>query len=180
MKNIKQGKCLSKIYKIKYHFYKLQNTMDGNNQMNKKILIITSIIIVIIILSGCQEQKAVTAGEKSGQIKLRSSVVELYESSYTINNKSIKDDYTNEIYEIIESIEVKYLFKNIAGKPININVSAEFYDKNDKLVDKVGPREINLPENHTEKVYTLQNSIIYSGSNVADVQYVLLIVEEKV
>ena len=148
--------------------------------MNKKFLIIISIIMIIIVLSGCQEQKAVTAGEKSGQIKLRSSVVELSESMYIINNKSIKDDYTNEIYDIIESIEVKYLFKNIASKPINIEVSAEFYDENNNLVGLGGPRNINLPKDYAEKVYTPMNSIIYAGSNVADVEYVLLIVEEKV
>ncbi len=148
--------------------------------MNKKILMIISIVIIIIVLSGCQEQKAVTAGEKSGQIKLRSSVVELDKSSFNVNTISIKDNDTGEIYDIIESIEVKYLFKNIARKPINIKVSAEFYDKNDKLVGLGGPREINLLENYTEKVYTPMNSIIYSGSNVADVEYVLLIVEEKV
>ncbi len=147
--------------------------------MKKKFLIIISIII-IITLSGCQEQKAVTAGEKSGQIKLRSSVVELYESSYNINTKSIKDTYTDKIYEIIESIEVKYLFKNIAGKPVDIEVSAEFYDENNKIVGLGGPRYINLPKDYAEKVYTPQNSIIYAGSNVADVQYVLLIAEEKI
>lgn len=136
--------------------------------------------MIIIILSGCQEQKSVTTGEKSGQIKLRSSIVELYDSSYNINTKLIKDTYTDEIYEIIESIEVKYLFKNIAGKPITITISAEFYDKNDTLVGLGGPRYINLPKDYAEKVYTTQNSIIYTGPNAVDVQYVLLIVEEKV
>ena len=77
-------------------------------------------------------------------------------------------------------IDVQYLFKNIAGKPINITVSAEFYDKNDTLVGLGVPRYINLPKDYAEKVYTTQNSIIYTGSNAADIQYVLLIVEEKV
>jgi uncharacterized protein YnzC (UPF0291/DUF896 family) len=151
--------------------------------MKKKLWLLCIIILLIVTaFSGCQEQKALTAGEKSGQVKLRSSVVELYKSSFNINTISIKDNSTNEIYEKIENIEVKYLLKNIAGKPIQIEVSAEFYDKNDRLVG-LGeePRpSINLPKDYAEKVYTPQNSIIYAGSNVADVQYVVLIVEEKV
>ena len=149
--------------------------------MKKKLWLLCCIILLIVTaFSGCQEQKALTAGEKSGQVKLRSSVVELDKSSFNVNTISIKDNDTGEIYDIIESIEVKYLFKNIAGKPIQIEVSAEFYDKNDRLVGLGGPTSINLPKDYTEKVYTPQNLIIYAGSNIADVQYVLLIVEEKV
>jgi len=147
--------------------------------MKRNLWLLCSIILLTVTaFSGCQEQKALTAGEKSGQIKLQSSVVELYQSSFNISTISIKDKYTNEIYEKIESIEVKYRLKNIAGKPIHIAVSAEFYDKNDKLVglgDSI--LDIYLLKDYTEKV---SNSIIYDGSNVADVQYVLLIVEEKV
>ena len=147
--------------------------------MKRNLWLLCSIILfTVTAFSGCQEQKALTAGEKSGQIKLQSSVVELYKSQFNINTKSIKDNLTDEIYEIIENIEVKYLFKNIAGKLIHIEVSAEFYDKNDKLVglgDSI--LDIYLLKDYTEKV---SNSIIYDGSNVADVQYVLLIVEEIV
>jgi hypothetical protein len=150
--------------------------------MNKKILIIISIIMsTIMILCGCTDQKALTAGEESGQLKLKSnSVVELHRSSFNINTKLAYDRYTDETYEIIENIEVNYLFKNIAGRQIHIKVSAEFYDKNDRLVGIEESGFINLPEDYTEKAYTPQNSIIYSGSNVADVQYALLIVEEIV
>ena len=152
--------------------------------MKKKLWLLFCIILLIAtIFSGCQEQKALTAGEKSGQVKLRSSVVELSQSQFNVNTKSIMDNITGETYDIIESIEVKYLFKNIAGKPIHIKVSAEFYDKNDRLVGlgEGEPRDIHLLNDpDTEKIYTDQNSIKYAGPNVADVQYVLLIVEEKV
>lgn len=148
--------------------------------MNKKFLIIISIIMsTIIVLCGCN-QKALTKDEENEQIKLQSSVVELDQSSFNINTKLVKDTYTDETYEIVENIEVKYLFKNIAGKPIHIEVSAEFYDKNDTLIGIGGPTSIYLPKDYTEKTFTPQNSIIYAGSNVADVKYTLLIVDEKV
>ena len=133
----------------------------------------------IIVLCGCIGNKtALNAGNE--QLKLQSSVVEFQDSSFNISTKLVKDTYTDETYEIVDSIEVKYLFKNIAGRPIHIEATAEFYDKNDKLVGIGGPTSIYLPKDYTEKSYTLQNSIIYDGSNVADVKYALLIVEEKV
>jgi hypothetical protein len=148
--------------------------------MNKKLLIIISIMMsTIIVLCGCIGNKtALNAGNE--QLKLQSIVVEFQESSFNISTKLVKDTYTDETYEIVDSIEVKYLFKNIAGRPIHIEATAEFYDKNDKLVGIGGPTSIYLPKDYTEKSYTLQNSIIYDGSNVADVKYALLIVEEKV
>lgn len=149
--------------------------------MNKKLLITMSIVIsTVIILCGCPEQKALSKDEEKNQIKLQSNIVELYDSTFNVNTKLIQDDDTHEFYEIVDNIEVKYLFKNIAGKPINISISAEFYDKNDKLIAIGGPRSISLPEDHTERAYTIQNSIIYNGYNAADVEYVLLVVEEKV
>jgi hypothetical protein len=155
--------------------------MDGNKQMNKKLLTILSIIMVtIVFFCGCQEQKALTIGEKSGKIKLQSSVVELYQSSYNINKKTIMDIDTGKTYEIIKNIEIKYLFKNIAGRPINIEIYAEFYNSNNKLVGISEPRSIYLPKDYIERGYNPQNSIIYDSPNVADVKYALLIVEEKI
>lgn len=150
--------------------------------MNKKLIITILLVLIIVpLLCGCQEQKALTSGEKSGKIKLRSSVVELHQSSFNVNTRLAYDDYTEEVYEIIENIEVKYLFKNIAGKPINIEIYAEFYDKNDILLGIGGPKSIGpIPEDYAEKGYTPQNSIIYAGSNKVDIEYVLLIVKEKV
>ncbi len=150
--------------------------------MNKKLLIVISIIMIaVIVLCGCNEQKALTAGEKDGQIKLQSNVVELHQSSFDVNTKIVYDSYTDETYEVVENIEIKYLFKNIVDRSINIEINAEFYDKNDKLIGIGGPKSIGpIPKDYTEKSYTTQNSIIYDGSNVADIEYVLLIVEEKV
>lgn len=147
--------------------------------MNKKLLIIMLLISIVIFLCGCLgDQGVTTEGEKSGQIRLQSSVVELYQSSFNITTRMVEDIYTGEIYEIIDNIEIKYLFKNIAGRPIHVEVSAEFYDKNDNLVGIGESGSIYLPKDYAEKAYTPQNSIIYDGSNVADVQYALLIVEE--
>jgi len=151
--------------------------------MNKKMIIIVLLVISLVtIVCGCigEEQKALTKGEESGQLKIQSSVVELYQSSFNFNTKIIKDTQTDQKYEIVDNIEVKYLLKNIAGRPIHVKVTAEFYDKNDKLVGIIESGSIYLPKDHTEKSYTTQNSIIYNGDNVADVQYALLIIDEIV
>ncbi len=148
--------------------------------MNKKLYISISVVLMVVIFfCGCEEQKALTEGEESGKINLQSDVVKLSESSFKINTKFITDTYTDEKIEIVDNVEVKYLLENIAGRPINIEVSAEFYDKNDNLIGIGGPEPINLPKGYTEKAYTPQNSIIYDGNNADEVHHAVIIVEEK-
>jgi len=101
---------------------------------------------------------------------LESDVVELVYSEVNYN----KDDYG-----VILGIEVQYRFRNIADRTIDINVYAEFYDKDDNLLTREGPKEITIPEGWTEQGTSPANIISYSGEKSSSVDYIEIVVEEK-
>lgn len=139
--------------------------------MNKVILSIGFLIILIItFFSGCQQQGTITDNNLNN-VMLESDLVELV---YSIIN--FKKDDQNEIF----SVEVQYRFRNIANRNIEINVFAEFYDIKDNLLAKEGPKEIYIPKGWTEQGTSPANIITYYGENAAEVDYVKIIVEEKI
>lgn len=139
--------------------------------MNKVILSIGFLIILIItFFSGCQQQGTITDNNLNN-VMLESDLVELV---YSIIN--FKKDDQNEIF----SVEAQYRFRNIANRNIEINVFAEFYDIKDNLLAKEGPKEIYIPKGWTEQGTSPANIITYYGENAAEVDYVKIIVEEKI
>lgn len=145
--------------------------------MKKKLVMISSIsIIAILFLSGCigSDQRALTKGEEEGKITLESDVVELADSNFVKNKKwdPEKD------MEVLKNIEVKYLLHNLLNKRIEVEINAEFYDKDDNLIAIGGPEHISLLKDYTERYYTPQNSIIYDGSKMDEVHHAVIIVEQ--
>ena len=138
--------------------------------MNKMgLLIINLIILFIILLSGCQEQKATTTGKKFENITLESDVVELVDASLKFNEDN----------NVKLRVDVEYLFRNIAGREITITVTAEFYDKNNKLLSTEGPKYITLLKDYTETSILGANIISYSGENASEVDHVKIIAVEQ-
>jgi hypothetical protein len=138
--------------------------------MNKyPCLIGISLILISIFLSGCQQQGAST-DETLDNIFLDSDIVELVYSKMNFN-KNEKD--------VILGIEVQYKFRNIANRNIDINVFAEFYDKEDNLLSREGPKEISISKGWTEQGISPANIINFSGENSSKVEYVKIVVEEK-
>ena len=140
--------------------------------MNKKLIFIgLTLMIIISFLSGCQEQASTTASDKKFEnISLESDLVEL---AYGEMN------YVRDNYGKVISTEVKYLFKNIAGKEITIIVTAEFYDEEDNLLGTGGPKEISLRKGWTEQGISFANIISYSEKNAAEVDHVKIVVKDK-
>lgn len=138
----------------------------------KKILLSFCIITIFLttIFSGCQ-QKGTTTDKNLDNILLDSDVVELVYCDINYN----KDDNG-----IILNVEVQYRFRNIADRNIDINVFVEFYDKENNLLAKEGPKEISIPKGWTEQGISPANSISYSGRNAALVEHVNILVEERV
>ena len=138
----------------------------------KKIILAICMITVFLMtfLSGCQ-QEGTTTDKNFDNIILDSDVVKLVYSDINFN----KDDNG-----IILNVEVQYRFKNIVDRNIDINVFAEFYDKDNNLLAKVGPKEISIPKGWTEQGISPANIISYSGKNAALVEHVNILVEEKV
>ena len=137
----------------------------------KKYLILIGIVFLFLtsIFSGCQ-QEGTSTDENFENIYLNSDIVELVYSEMNLNK--------NEKGEII-GVEIQYLFKNIAKRIIDINVFAEFYDKDDNLLVREGPKEITIPKGWTEQGISPANIITYSGELSSFIDYVEIIVEER-
>jgi hypothetical protein len=137
----------------------------------KRYVSLIGIIIVLtsLFLSGCQ-QEGTSTDENFDNIYLDSDIVELVYSKMNLN----KDEKG-----VILSVEVQYRFKNIANRNIDINVYAEFYDKEDNLLAREGPKEITIPKGWTEQGLSPANIIYYSGEEIIEVDYVKIVVEES-
>jgi hypothetical protein len=130
---------------------------------NKIWIIIVAIILIVSISIGCFEQA--TTVDKSDNIFFESEVVKLY--NYSLN--FIEDE------EEIIRVEVQYLFINIVPRDVVIQVTAEFYDKDDNLLGTGPRREIELLRGYREQGISPANIIPYDNEeNVAKVEYVKL------
>ena len=143
----------------------------------KLLIIISCVISTVAMLMGCTSIDPNTE-DNFENISLESSVVELANASLIIHEDK---DYTEDLEPImvIQKVDVEYLFKNIAGRTINVTVNVEFYDIDNNLLYVGGPKIIhNLLKDYTERTKTEANIISYSGSNVADVDHAKIIVVE--
>ena len=133
-----------------------------------KIIIILCLFLAIS-LSGCQEENKPQKNAIADNVELDSNLVELVRAEFIEHIENT----------VILKIEVKYLLKNIAGKILNINISAEFYDKDNNLLYKSIPMEfLGMAAGYEETEYGPTNSLIYDGENAKDVDHVKIIVEE--
>lgn len=143
----------------------------------KLLIIISCVISTVAMLMGCTSIDPNTE-DNFENISLESSVVELANASLIIHEDK---DYTEDLEPImvIQKVDVEYLFKNIAGRTINVTVNVEFYDIDNNLLYVGGPKIIhNLLKDYTERTKTEANIISYSGSKVADVDHAKIIVVE--
>jgi len=131
-------------------------------------LMVILIVLITLFLSGCQ-QEGTSTDKNFDNIYLDSDIVELVFSKIILN----KDEKG-----VILGVEVQYRFKNIANRKIDINVYAEFYDKEDNLLTREGPKEITIPKGWTEQGLSPANIINYSGEEAREVDYVNIVVEE--
>ena len=137
--------------------------------MNKRLLVVVVIIFfVTIFFCGCQEQEAIISQNSYEGITFESNVAELIDASLDIHEEN----------NILTRVDVKYLFRNIAGKDLELYVTVEYYDKGDNLLATGGPKIISLPEGYTEQVILPANIISYSGEKVSEVEYVKIIAKE--
>ena len=136
--------------------------------MKKDLFILGFVIITLLVavaFSGCQEQ-GVTTDENFEGIYLESNVVEL---AYGTLEFHTTYDFEYE-KDIVEKVDVKYLFHNIAGRDIDINVTVNLYDKDNNLLESlVGQKTSNLFKDYTEGMV---NVISYSGERVTEIDHV--------
>jgi len=75
-------------------------------------------------------------------------------------------------------VEVNYLFRNLLNEQVELEITVEFYDKNDNLLHTGGPKYIDLPPLYSEANILPANSIDYLGENVELVDYVEIVVKK--
>lgn len=133
--------------------------------MKKYIWVVFVVILLVTIgFSGCQENSSNNGSSFEG-ITLESDIVELAHAS----KEFIKDN--NEII----GVEVQYLFHNIAGRDIEFNVFAEFYDKNNNLLNtSYPPKKFIFLKDYTETGISPANIIIYDGEDCKQVDHIII------
>ena len=141
--------------------------------MKKSLFMIGFVIcIALVAFSGCQEQ-GVTTDENFEGIYLESSVVEL--AYATLELHTIYDFEYEE--DIIEKVDVKYLFHNIANRDVDITVTVNFYDKDNNLLGSAAQQKTsNLFKDYTE---SMANIVSYNGERVTEVDHVKIIAIES-
>jgi len=133
------------------------------------LAIIFAIILVTGFLSGCTNTGTTTEEEVSSDITLESEVVRLVHAKLIPK----KDE------DILVSMDVEYLFKNIAGRVVSVQVTAEYYDEQDNLLYTSEPRLItNLPIDYTETNISPTNVISYSGGDADKVDHIKIVADE--
>ena len=143
------------------------------------ILIIIAIILTTMAFCGCGEDESAIKIEKSGTVKLESSIVELVDSKFEFIKTSEYDPDCDCEIEFLKSVEVGFLFHNIAGRDIAASVTAELYDKEGNILwISPQPKTINLPTDYTEVGYLPANSFSYDGQRLDSVDYAVLVVTD--
>jgi hypothetical protein len=159
--------------------------MDGitmkTKSNNAKAVGIITLVLVSICLCGCQEQDV---GSQFEGIRLQSDVVKLVDAALSFNTDYEFVNETDEYpTEVIKSVDVKYLFQNIANKDISVSVQAYLYDRNNELI-AICPenthRVVTLAKDSSEKTYTPANTITYSKANVTAVDHAIIFATEVI
>ena len=126
------------------------------------------LLLIVCLFSGCQEQEA-TSTNSFENVEFESDVFELINGSLEFV----------EINNVIIRAEAKYMFRNIAGRDVkDVNVFAEFYDKDDNLVYTGGPKNFSLLKDYTETGSSPANVISYNGDRVREVDHVRILAFE--
>ena len=134
--------------------------------IKKGCILFILLLFLLVFLSGCQEQKSINVNEDFENIELESDLVKLVYGNFSI----VKDK------NVIIRAEVEYLLKNIAGRDVRLNVTVDFYDKENNLLFKSPYKEIDLPKDYEEQIV---NTAVYDGDFVSEVEHAKIIVEER-
>jgi len=129
---------------------------------------ISFILIITMIFCGCNEMESSTV-ETNQKILFDSYLVDLIDSDIIFHKSGT----------ITKRVEVKYRFKNLLNEKIDLNVYVEFYDEDDNLLSKEGPKQITLLANYAEQSFGGANIITYYGEFVKIVDHVRIVVEKR-
>jgi len=128
-----------------------------------------AVVLIVCLFSGCQEQEA-TSTNGFENVEFESDVFELINGSL---------DFV-ELNNVIIRADAKYMFRNIAGRDVkDVDVFAEFYDKDGNLIYTGGPKNFSLLKDYTETGFSPANVISYNGNRANEVDYVRILAFEE-
>ena len=134
----------------------------------EKNTFVTAISIAVIIIAFSSSLNTGTSALTVENVFLESYIVEF---AYVGLEKQIDE-------KGVVKVTVKWLFHNIAGRTINATINAEFYNRNDVLLYNASKEIWLLPANYTEQLLLPANMISFYGQNAAEVEYVIIHVNE--
>ena len=122
------------------------------------------VLKLMLSLGNSQERKRMATISNHNEVILDSDIVEF---SYVSLNKTI------------DNVTVSWLFHNIAGRMLNLSITAEFYDRNGNILFSKTNELLKFPADYTEHLLLPANKISYNGKYASKVDYVILHVKEE-
>jgi hypothetical protein len=141
--------------------------MDGKKNMKRNIIaVLFGVILITSIFCGCQSSQV----KKNYQAIFESDVVDLV--NYTLETKKNKTD--------VVQVTINGRIENIVDRTINVKITADFYDINNKLL-----RESTITIRGLQKKGAPGSStsfpppyLSYNGKDVAFVDHIKLRADE--
>ena len=139
--------------------------------MKKQVICVTMLVILACLAcSGCQQTNSATTKLSTQNVSLDSTVVKF---------ANVSLDRTSKKAGGVDSVKVSWLFKNIAGRTINISIDVRFFDKSNLLLHNESRWLRYMPKDYTEQaVSPTANSVTFSGEKATLVDHVVISVKE--
>ncbi len=123
------------------------------------------VVVGCLMVSGCQEQKAVVTDMSSKIVLDSHGLVRFLNSSM--------ERVTNKSHEVT-SVKVIWMFENIAGREIHIRLNVQFYDAANRLLYQNDSKTLLMSAGQREHQFSSWNQMVYSGSDAAMVDHVVI------
>ncbi len=128
------------------------------------------VLLACLACSGCQQSNSATTKLSSQNVFLDSTVVKF---------ANVSLDRTSKKTSGVDSVKVSWLFKNIAGRMINISIDVRFLDENNVLLYNASRWLRYMPKDYTEQAISpTANSVTFSGEKATLVDHVVISVKE--
>lgn len=139
--------------------------------MKKQVICVTILVLLACLAcSGCQQTNSATTKLSDQNVFLESTVVKF--ANVSLERTSAKPG-------AVDSVKVSWLFKNIAGRMINITIDVRFYDKNNVQLYNATRWLRFMPKGYTEQSMSpTANSVTFTDKKASLVDHVVIAVTD--
>ena len=138
----------------------------------KKQIICGMVLVLLACLacSGCQQTNSAMTKLSSQNVRLDSTVVQFANVSLVRTSDKAGGS---------DTVKVSWLFKNIAGRMINITIDVRFFDKNNVLLHNETRWLRNMPKGYVEQSLSpTANIVMFTDVKASLVDHVVISVRE--